>query len=97
MSRRNSSVVAVDVDQARRVSLAMHDAKQVTADANRATESEQNMTLRQGIQLYPKAIAWSVLLLAMKMLSSPFYSRPARAPIAFTWPRPITLKPNQTG
>lgn len=62
MSRRNSSVVAVDVEQARRISIALDDAKQVTSDANRATESEQNMTLRQGLKLYPKAIAWSILL-----------------------------------
>jgi SP family general alpha glucoside:H+ symporter-like MFS transporter len=64
MSRRNSSVVGVDTEQARRVSLAMHDVKQATADANKATESEQNMTLKQGLKLYPKAIAWSVLLSA---------------------------------
>ncbi|KAF1845886.1 maltose permease MAL61 [Cucurbitaria berberidis CBS 394.84] len=64
MSRRNSSVVAVDPEQARRVSVAVHDIQQVTHDANKATQSEQNMTLRQGLKLYPKAIAWSVLLSA---------------------------------
>jgi SP family general alpha glucoside:H+ symporter-like MFS transporter len=63
MSRR-SSIVGVDGEQARRVSLSMLDAKQVTADANKASESEQNMTLKQGLRLYPKAIAWSVLLSA---------------------------------
>jgi SP family general alpha glucoside:H+ symporter-like MFS transporter len=52
MSRRNSSVVAVDPEQ------------QTTADANKATQSEQNMTLREGLRLYPKAVAWSVLLSA---------------------------------
>jgi SP family general alpha glucoside:H+ symporter-like MFS transporter len=62
MSRRNSSVVAVDVEQAHRVSVAMADSRQVTADANRATESEQKMTLMEGLRLYPKAVAWSVLL-----------------------------------
>jgi SP family general alpha glucoside:H+ symporter-like MFS transporter len=63
MSRR-SSIVGVDGEQARRVSLSMVDAKQVTADAHKASTSEQNMTLKQGLRLYPKAIAWSVLLSA---------------------------------
>ncbi|KAK4185874.1 hypothetical protein QBC35DRAFT_388568 [Podospora australis] len=41
--------------------------RQTTADrilqgAKTATEREQNMTLLQGIKLYPKAIAWSVLI-----------------------------------
>lgn len=53
MSRRNNSVVAVDDAQA-----------QTTHGANKASESEQKMTLREGIRLYPKAIAWSVLLSA---------------------------------
>ncbi|CBX90414.1 hypothetical protein IAQ61_001917 [Plenodomus lingam] len=64
MSLRNSNVVAADHEQARRLSVAMHDIKQVTHDANKASESEQKMTLREGIRLYPKAIAWSVLLSA---------------------------------
>jgi len=64
MSRRNSSVVAIDAEQARRLSLAVTDIKQVAHDAGNATRSEQQMTLRQGIKLYPKAIAWSVLLSA---------------------------------
>ncbi|KAI8935810.1 hypothetical protein NX059_012564 [Plenodomus lindquistii] len=64
MSRRNSSVVAVDYEQQRRLSVAMVDIKQVTQDANKASESEQKMTLLEGVRLYPKAIAWSVLLSA---------------------------------
>lgn len=35
---------------------------QVIEDARMATEKERKMTLRQGIKLYPKAIAWSVLI-----------------------------------
>jgi SP family general alpha glucoside:H+ symporter-like MFS transporter len=31
-------------------------------NAKAATEKEQNMTLLQGIKLYPKAVAWSVLI-----------------------------------
>ncbi|KAL5114788.1 hypothetical protein ACEQ8H_007350 [Pleosporales sp. CAS-2024a] len=64
MSRRNSSVVAVDREQARKMSLAFEDQIQITADANKATEAEQKMTLLQGIRLYPKAVGWSVLLSA---------------------------------
>lgn len=30
--------------------------------AKTATEKEQKMTLLQGIRLYPKAIAWSILI-----------------------------------
>ncbi|KAF1942724.1 maltose permease MAL61 [Clathrospora elynae] len=62
MSRRASTVVAVDSEQARRLSLVVPDLEQVAHSADRATKSEQNMTLGQGIRLYPKAIAWSVLL-----------------------------------
>ena len=32
------------------------------AGAKAATEKEHKMTLRQGLKLYPKAIAWSVLI-----------------------------------
>lgn len=34
----------------------------VIQGAKLATENEQKMTLMQGIRLYPKAIAWSVLI-----------------------------------
>lgn len=36
--------------------------KQTIMDAKRASDSEQSMSLMQGIRLYPKAIAWSVLI-----------------------------------
>lgn len=36
--------------------------KQMTIDAKKASDAEQNMTLLQGIKLYPKAIGWSVLI-----------------------------------
>jgi SP family general alpha glucoside:H+ symporter-like MFS transporter len=32
------------------------------ANAASATDKEHNMTLRQGLKLYPKAIAWSALI-----------------------------------
>lgn len=34
----------------------------VIQNAKAATEKEQNMSLLQGIKLYPKAVAWSVLI-----------------------------------
>ncbi|KAH8712212.1 general substrate transporter [Phaeosphaeriaceae sp. PMI808] len=37
-------------------------ADRVINDARLATEKEHNMTLMQGIRLYPKAIGWSVLI-----------------------------------
>lgn len=37
-------------------------ADKITNDARLATEKEHNMTLWQGIKLYPKAIGWSVLI-----------------------------------
>lgn len=62
MSRRNSSVVAVDAAHAHRLSVAVPDLKHLTQDANKASKSEQSMTLMDGLRLYPKAVAWSVLL-----------------------------------
>ncbi|KAF2441009.1 sugar transporter [Karstenula rhodostoma CBS 690.94] len=60
MSRNNS--IAVDGEQQRRMSMNNADIAQLTQDATRATKAEQKMTLMEGIRLYPKAIAWSVLL-----------------------------------
>lgn len=37
-------------------------ADRVISDARQATEKEHNMTLWQGIKLYPKAIAWSMII-----------------------------------
>lgn len=36
--------------------------RDVIRNARLATEKEHNMTLLQGLKLYPKAIAWSVLI-----------------------------------
>jgi SP family general alpha glucoside:H+ symporter-like MFS transporter len=35
---------------------------EVIHNAKNATEKEHNMTLWQGIKLYPKAVAWSLLI-----------------------------------
>lgn len=45
-------------DYAARVKATDH----VIQSAKTATEKEQSMTLLQGIRLYPKAIAWSMLI-----------------------------------
>lgn len=37
-------------------------AQQLNHNAKAATDKEHKMTLLQGIRLYPKAIAWSVLI-----------------------------------
>jgi hypothetical protein len=37
-------------------------AQKMNNDARLATEKEHNMTLWQGIKLYPKAVAWSLLI-----------------------------------
>ncbi|KAF3195815.1 hypothetical protein TWF225_000192 [Orbilia oligospora] len=39
-----------------------HDHKHIVDHAKAATDKEEKMTLWQGIRLYPKAIAWSVLI-----------------------------------
>ena len=62
--RRNSSVVAADAGQMRRMSIANPDLANLSEDAAKATRAEQNMTLLQGLELYPKAVAWSILLSA---------------------------------
>ena len=36
--------------------------KQTVLDAKKASDEEQKMTLLQGVRLYPKAIAWSVMI-----------------------------------
>ncbi|ESZ92035.1 MFS alpha-glucoside transporter [Sclerotinia borealis F-4128] len=57
--------------------------EQMIKDARASTEKEHNMTLLQGIKLYPKAIAWSLLIstcIAMEgydvCLLSNFYAFP---------------------
>lgn len=61
-TRRHSSVVQVDTEQVRKMSAANADIAELTKDAARATQAEQNMTLMEGLRLYPKAVGWSVLL-----------------------------------
>ncbi|KAF2184986.1 MFS alpha-glucoside transporter-like protein [Zopfia rhizophila CBS 207.26] len=65
---RRSSIAApeqhihVDDEKVRRMSLTNPDITNLTTDAAKATEAERNMTLLQGLKLYPKAVGWSILL-----------------------------------
>jgi MFS transporter, SP family, general alpha glucoside:H+ symporter len=58
--------------------------EKIIQNAKSATDKEQKMSLLQGIKLYPKAVAWSVLIstcIAMEgydiSLVNNFYSFPA--------------------
>jgi SP family general alpha glucoside:H+ symporter-like MFS transporter len=44
------------------LSAAVPHLHRLSADAKKATKAEHRMTFLQGVQLYPKAMAWSVLL-----------------------------------
>ena len=59
-------VPSIDCEKEERDEQQDHDRIKATArviqGAKTATEKEQEMTLLQGIRLYPKAIAWSVLI-----------------------------------
>jgi SP family general alpha glucoside:H+ symporter-like MFS transporter len=50
---------AEDIDALKRD---IDDYEQVVNDARGASDQERKLTLREGIKLYPAAIAWSVLL-----------------------------------
>lgn len=43
-------------------------------DAKLATDKEKNMTLLQGIKLYPKAVAWSVLISTCIVMEGGWFS-----------------------
>lgn len=49
-------------DQTDTFSAQFRDEKIEIRDAAQATAKEHNLTLRQSLRAYPKAIAWSVLL-----------------------------------
>lgn len=51
-------------DLFRGMSVAIPDLRRLSADARAHTEAEHKMTFIEGCRLYPKAIAWSVLLSA---------------------------------
>lgn len=61
---RSENVTRSNDDLFRGMSVAIPDLRRLSADARAHTEAEHKMSFRQGCRLYPKAIAWSVLLSA---------------------------------
>jgi MFS transporter, SP family, general alpha glucoside:H+ symporter len=45
-----------------KLTAAVPDLAQLASDAKAATHAEHNMTIREALRLYPKAVGWSVLL-----------------------------------
>lgn len=69
--RRNSGIAEVPVDDnvlhpedsvVRKASVAVPNFAGISAEAKESTELEHNMSFMEAIKLYPKAVAWSVLL-----------------------------------
>jgi SP family general alpha glucoside:H+ symporter-like MFS transporter len=46
----------------RRASVAVQGFAEIQSDAQEATRKEHNMTLKEALRLYPKAVGWSILL-----------------------------------
>jgi SP family general alpha glucoside:H+ symporter-like MFS transporter len=46
----------------RKASRAVHNFAELQSDAQDATNKEHNMSLKQALKLYPKAVGWSILL-----------------------------------
>lgn len=55
-------VISRDSDDVKVLKDQISDYDAVVDEARDASQLEQTMTLREGIRLYPAAIAWSVLL-----------------------------------
>lgn len=60
VEKRPQPADTLDQDQDQTARMKATD--RVIQSAKTATEKEQNMTLLEGIRLYPKAIAWSALI-----------------------------------
>ncbi|KAF2665207.1 alpha glucoside transporter [Microthyrium microscopicum] len=58
----DDGLVSVNSDQLRRASVIDPNINTLAREAAQATEKEHSMTLREGLQLYPKACFWSVVL-----------------------------------
>lgn len=52
------------------------DLVEMTANARRATEKEHNMSLMQGLRLYPKAAAWSMFISLCIVMEGEFDTDP---------------------
>jgi SP family general alpha glucoside:H+ symporter-like MFS transporter len=58
---RNDDVLRVHDTNIRKMSVVNPDLADQVADAKAATDREHNMTVRQALRLYPKAIAFSLI------------------------------------
>lgn len=59
-----ASITRSNDDLFRGMSVAIPNLRRLSADARAHTEAEHNMSFAEGCKLYPKAIAWSILLSA---------------------------------
>jgi MFS transporter, SP family, general alpha glucoside:H+ symporter len=59
--RADDGVIRVDDEAIRRMSVANPDIPQMNQEARNATTNEQNMTVRQALRLYPKAVLFSII------------------------------------
>lgn len=62
VERVNDGVVRVNDEAFCRMSEGTADIAQQTAVANRATEAEKSLTVRQAVRLYKKAICYSLVM-----------------------------------
>jgi SP family general alpha glucoside:H+ symporter-like MFS transporter len=79
----NSNVLHTEDTVIRKASVAVENFADLSTEARNATEKEHNMSFMQAIKLYPKAVAWSILLstaIVMEgydvVLLSSFYALP---------------------
>lgn len=60
-SRADDGVLRVDDSTIRHMSVANPDIPHINQEARNATANEVNMTLRQAVKLYPRAIIFSII------------------------------------
>lgn len=61
VARPADGVLRVHDEAIRRMSVANPDIPDIHQEARNATENEQNMTLRQALKLYPRAVFFSII------------------------------------
>jgi MFS transporter, SP family, general alpha glucoside:H+ symporter len=61
VTRPNDGILRVDDGAIRRMSVANPDIPQINQEAKNATAKELNMTVREALRLYPKAVLFSVI------------------------------------
>lgn len=62
VERANNEVARVEDDAFRSMSVSNPDIAAQTAEAKHATDNEHNLTVRNALKLYPKAVMFSLLL-----------------------------------